>query len=259
MLRSSIDGRVLRTIKLPNGFSTRCKPIRWLPGWVKGIQNNHDQQCGTLSSPRLLLADEDIILIYNTGDSQWHAEISGASSNTGRIANAEFGYTADEVLVFSDFGIKATIWSLNTSRGVEVRDPKYPSSGHSFRPQSGHLAILTRPMTRDVVMILSPSTRELVHSITLATVDAQGLRWSPDGRWLATWDAPSAGFAVYVYTADGCLFTKYMGGQDADCIGLGVRRIEWETSGKYLIVGSLENEITLLDTKTVRAILDVYH
>ena len=258
MLQSSTDGRVLRTLKLPISFSTRCKYIRWLPYWAKRLQNDHDQQDGPVSSPRLLLVDEDTVLIYDTGDSHWHAEISGASSNTGRIANAEFGYTADEVLIFSDFSIKATIWSLNTSRGVEVRDPKFPSSGHSFRPQSGHLAILTRPMTRDVVLVIAPFTRELIHSFTLATVDAQGLQWSPDGRWLATWDASSAGFAVYVYTADGYLFKRYNGGQDADHIGLGVRRIEWEPSGKYLIVGSYENEITLLDTKTVRVVLNGY-
>lgn len=198
-----------------------------------------------------MIADEDTIHVYDTGDAHWHAEIRGASTNTGRITNVEFGHTADEVLVFSDFGVKATIWSLNTSRGVEVRDPKFPSCGHSFRPESGHLAILTRPISRDVVMILAPFTRELVHSFTLATVDAQGLKWSPDGRWLATWDASSAGFAIYVYTADGCLFTRYTGGQNADCVGLGVRSMEWDPSGKYLIAGSHGNEITLLDAKTV--------
>ena len=177
--------------------------------------------------------------------------MTGGSGGTGNITNVEFGFTKDEIIVFSDFGLKATIWSLLTKRGVEVRDPKNPCRGHSFRPSSGHLAVLVRETMRDVVMVLSPVIQRLENIFSLATVDAQGLEWSPDGNWLVTWEAASAGFHVLVYTADGNLFKNYFGGQRPDTPGLGVRTVEWDHSGKHLAVKDYENQIHLLATRSV--------
>ena len=163
----------------------------------------------------------------------------------------EFGFTKDEVIVFSDFGLKVTIWSLLTNRGVEVRDPKNSSCGHSFRPSSGHLAILVRETMRDVVMVLSPVTRRVENTFSLTTVDAQGLEWSPDGNWLVAWEAASAGCHVLVYTADGYLFKNYFAGQSPDTPGLGVRTVEWSFSGKFLAVTNCDNQVHLLAARSV--------
>ena len=249
LLRSSIDGTVLRSIQLEVAFAARCRKIKWL----KSLQSGRDGPMdGEKSGPsRILLADDDTVHIFDLSDSKWHATVTGGSGSTGKIANVEFGFTKDEVLVFSDFGVKVTIWSLLTNRGVEVRDPKNPARGHSFRPVSGHLAILVRESMRDVVMVLSPVTRRLESTFPLATIDAQGLQWSPDGNWLVTSEAASAGFQVLVYTADGYLFQNYVGGQGPDTPGLGVRTVEWDSSGKFLAVQNYDNQIHLLATPSV--------
>ncbi|MCJ1397295.1 hypothetical protein MMC11_000487 [Xylographa trunciseda] len=208
---------------------------------------------------RLLLADDETVHIFDLSDPKWRATLTGGSGGTGKIANVEFGFTKNEVIVFSDFGLKATIWSFLTNRGVEVRDPKILSRGHSFRPSSGHLAILVRETMKDVIMVLSPVTRRLETSFPIATVDAQGLQWSPDGRWLVTWEAASAGFHVLVYTADGYLFMSYFGGQDPDTPGLGVRTVEWDSRGKFLAVGSYDSQIHLLATPNFNCIAVLFH
>ena len=210
---------------------------------------SHDD--AAFASVRLLLASDDKVHVLDASDPKWHATINHASGDAGRLANVDFGSTSDEILVFSDFGIRVTIWSLLTSRGVEIKDPKFSTRGYSFRPRTGHLAILTRETTKDVVMVLAPGTRELVHSFALGTVDAQGLKWSPDGRWLVTWEVASAGYNVLLYTPDGHLYTTYSGGQDLDHPGLGVRNVEWDPSGRFLAVASYENHVTLLSTTTV--------
>ena len=170
----------------------------------------------------------------------------------------EFGQNLDEVLVFSDFGLKLMIWSLittSTNRGVEIHDPKFANGGHSIRPSTGHLAILTRPETHDVIVLLAPRTHELVKSFISQTVDAQGLKWSPDGRWLTTWEAARMGYTVLIYTADGHMFKSYHGGQDGDKIGLGISCVEWDPIGNYLAIGSCDGCVTLLRKSTVSILL----
>ncbi|MCJ1434369.1 hypothetical protein MMC27_003737 [Xylographa pallens] len=257
LLRSSIDGIVLRSIQLEVAFATRCRKIRWFKS-LKRARNGSIS--GEQSIPsRILLADDDTVHIFDLSDPKWQATVAGGSGGTGKIANAEFGFTKDEVIVFSDFGLKVTIWSLLTNRGVEIRDPKNRSRGHSFRPSSGHLAILVRETMSDVVMVLSPVTRRLENTFSLATVDAQGLEWSPDGNWLVTWEAASAGFHVLVYTADGYLYKNYFGGQRPDTPGLGVRTVEWASSGKFLAVKDYENQVHLLATRSFNCITILLH
>lgn len=244
LLRSVSDGTILRSVQLDPRFAARCNHIKW-------SRAVHEGYGGGQSEPRLLLANEDTVHIYDVSDPQWHAVLDGASSNTGKIANVEFGHTVNEVIVSSDFSLKTTIWSLLTSRGIEIKDPKVSSCGSSLRPSSGHLAVLTRDTMKDVVMILTPGSRGVDNSFTLTTIDAQGLKWSPDGRWLATWEVASVGFTVLIYTADGNLFKTYHGRQDMDMPRLGVRMVEWEPSGRYLAVGDYDNQIHLLSAQTV--------
>ena len=205
-------------------------------------------------SQRFLLADQDTIHVYDLSDPRWHAVISGASSSIGRISNAEFGSTKDEILVFSDFGVKLTLWSLITNRGVEIRDPKFSNEGHSLRPKSGHLVVLTRVGTRDTILLLSADSRELLSSWELPTVDAQGLKWSPDGRWISAWDAAAYGSALYIYTAQGHLYRTYYGKQDPEALDLGIKCVEWCPQGKWLAIGSCEGTVTLLRNGTVRCL-----
>jgi hypothetical protein len=61
-------------------------------------------------------------------------------------------------------------------------------------------------------------------------VDAQGLKWSPDGRWLAVWDSASSGYKVFIYTPDGHLYRTYTGTENG-FNGLGVKIIEWSPKG----------------------------
>ena len=246
------DDGIVHTAQLSSRIITRYRCLRWFPSHqAYHAINGAEAQNGASISQRLFVASDDDVDVYDMQDLQWHAEISGTSSNIGKIADVSFGWTSDEIVVVSDFGLKATLWSLRTGRGVEIKDPKSSIACYDLRPQTGHLAILTRSTTRDVVMVLTPFTHELEQSFTLATVDAQGLEWSPDGKWLATWDTSSAGFALYIYTPDGHLFKTYFGDQNLENPGLGICNIEWEPSGRYLAVGAHENRITLLYSNTV--------
>ena len=242
-----------RTILLPPEFVTRCRFIRW-SRWG-GIPEEAIEQQGDDKKQsrcnRILLADDDTVRLYDVNDPIWCALIERAASSLGRIADVVFGYNPNEFLVFSDFGMKLTIWSLTTSRGVEIRDPKYTMPCYSFRPRSGHMAILTRPAAQDILMLLSPSKHELITSVELPTVDAQEVSWSSDGCWLAIRDAASSGHKVLIYTADGQLFKTYSGVVDDVSIGLGLKRMAWNPSNSGLLLGDYSDNVTILSKDTV--------
>lgn len=202
-------------------------------------------------SSRILLANGDTVMVWDIDDTQWSAVINAATSNLGEVARVCFGFTANEILVFSGFGIKVTIWSLATSRGFEIKDPKALPTCYDYRRRTGHLAILTRDSAHDTLMLLAPGTYEPIRSVELTTVDAQGVKWSPDGRWIVVWDAASMGYKVSIYTADGQLFKTYSGSQDADKIGMGVKTLKWSPLNSTLNIGGFDQRIVLLQRNTV--------
>lgn len=253
MIRSSIYSILLQSFPISHDATSLWQFLQW-SGRGTAETKPSDLQANNRSrtnSLRILLANDDTVLIWDVNDSQWNAVIDGASSNLGKIAKVCFGFTANEILVFSVFGIKATIWSLVTSRGVEIRDPKYSSACYEYRPRSGHLAILTRASAHDNLMLLAPETYELIRDVELTTIDAQGVKWSPDGRWIVVWDAASMGYKLSIYTADGHLFKGYSGGLDPENIGLGINIIKWSPSADFLTIGDFNLRIVLLQMNSV--------
>ena len=242
-MRSAISGDLIRSWAVPQEFVSKCLLIRWFGGTSSGDsdKNNHS---------RLLLCDPQAVRIFDVQDGSWKASIDGATGNVGQISNVCFADSPDSILVFSDFGLKLTIWSLATGRGVEIKDPKPGETSYDLRPDTGHLALLTRNSAQDILMIFSPSSHKLLKSVDLGTIDAQEVQWSLDGRWLAIRDTSFAGHRVQIYTADGQHFRTFSGVGDPDEIGLGIKSMSWSTSGS-LILGDYNSTITLLNKTTV--------
>jgi WD40 repeat protein len=238
-----LEIRSTASLGLVRSISTTSKGsiIRWSPGFP-----------ATETSSRILLADEENVRVWDLYNEKWTATISNGSGGMGKIVNVEFGWTKEDVICFSDFGSKVTVWSLKTGRSVEIRDPKFSTTRtFGFRPITGLCAILSRPGPQDVLTLHAPSSYAVLKMVTLQSVDAQGIRWSPDGRWLAVWDTPSIGYRVFIYTADGHLYRVYNGDCDEDGLGLGVKSIEWSPKSDYLAIGGHDRRVTLLSTRTV--------
>lgn len=186
-------------------------------------------------------------------DHQWTATIDNGSGSMGRNAHVEFGNDETEVMAFSQFGARITVWELWTGKGIELKDPKFTRGGHGrSAARTPIFALLSRQGAQDVISLHLPGTYGLIKSFSPQTVDAQGLKWSPDGRWLAVWDALSTGYKVLIYTADGNLFRTHCGDYFTDELnGLGVKNVEWSPSGDFLVVAGFQKKLTLLGTKTV--------
>ncbi|KAJ5676541.1 uncharacterized protein N7477_002174 [Penicillium maclennaniae] len=170
----------------------------------------------------------------------------------------DFGGNENEVLVFHNWNTKLTIYSLSAERSTVIKSPKLAHSlGYGYRPKTRQLAILLKPETTDILTVHESQSYELVNRTVLTTIDAQGLKWSPDGKWIAVWDVASAGTKVLIFTADGQLFRTYSnasGSEDEN--DTGVRQIEWSPATSHnrtsqvLAVSKVNGNIELLRTRT---------
>ena len=260
---ASLHGNHLIVRDLQAGYSqSHALPASYKNRWMVwhtprsadiGLSEESSLPTASCSSyRRLLIADEVNVRVFDALDPQWKAVIKGAAGIAAHIANIAFGRDHDQIMVFSSFGLRVMIWSLITSRGAEIKDPKSLRRAYDIRPQSAHLALLTRPSAHDCLVLLDTKTNEVYRNIDVATTDAQGIRWSPDGRWLAIQDTTSAGYKILIYTTDGHLFKVLQGGQDDENVGLGAKNMMWSPNAQLLAVGDAEERVILYNSTTVR-------
>ena len=220
-------------------------------------------------SNRILVFDEDTTRVYDLRDEKWSAVIGNGSGGMGKNIHVEFGASEDEVLVFSDFAACVKIWCLKTGRAVEIRDPKYSGKegkGWGYRPTSRQsvLALLCRTSGIDVLLLLAACTYEVLARTELPTTDAADIKWSRDGRWLAIWDAASAGYKLLVYTADGHLYRTLScePSPDVDTWGiqpLGIKSLHWLPGNARLAVSTYDSRVRILSTRTFAPVVYLDH
>ncbi|KAJ5382211.1 hypothetical protein N7517_000122 [Penicillium concentricum] len=214
------------------------------------------------SRRRLLTANDSRISVWQLTPLEILAEIEGIEP--GALA-VDFGADENEVLVFHAWNTKLSVHSLETGRSSVIKTPKFAHHfGYGYRTKTRHLAVLLKPETSDLLTVHEPRSYELVNKAVLPTIDAQGLKWSPDGKWIAIWDIASAGTKVLVFTADGQLFRTYSGPSGVDdSFDLGVKQIEWSPPHQgiceTLAVGKVNGNIDLLRTRTFSSATTLSH
>ncbi|KAI1956325.1 hypothetical protein LOZ58_006402 [Ophidiomyces ophidiicola] len=232
--KTSQGHNVLRSIPLHDAICGHLKFLQW----------SKDDTTHT-GSHRLLCGSTTHISVFDTENENWVVEIETGDC----FAHAEFTTKADGILCLLELGIQLMIFDLKTGEQRIVRAPKFSGpNGYDFRPRSGHLALIAKVDGQDALAIHNPETFECETAIVLQITDAQGLKWSPNGAWIACWAAALAGTAVAIYTADGKYFRTYTGPENE--FGLGVKTIEWSPDSSLLGVGKQGGIVDLINTKT---------
>lgn len=105
-------------------FASKIQFIKWSPKvndgcadflWDKaGLHNKRrsgidktEEEGG--HTPKILVADDEVIHVYDIRDEKWSATIH---QGFGGIRNVEWGRNADEVLVFSEFQARSRFLDL---------------------------------------------------------------------------------------------------------------------------------------------------
>ncbi|KAK8140532.1 hypothetical protein PG984_000598 [Apiospora sp. TS-2023a] len=245
---------IVRAIRLPAEMAGSVTTFAW-----------------SSSSKRLLLASADEIHVFDVAESsEYHATIRNPAISGAKSVFVDFGQNDNEVFVFSALGVKLSIFPLSSSQVVEVHNPKFytPSSvahGFSFRSQSGHLALLTRTAGKDMISIHSPGNRAVARSWIPDVIDAQGLCWAPDGRWLVVWESAAHGIRMLFYTADGNLYRDWTGPQPASPdsmdygLHVGVKQLTFSHNGQHVAVADYERSLYILSTSNLMQCFELIH
>lgn len=267
-----------RSIGLPPSVDLKTSRIAWsppaAPPHTSYSASTSSQRAPRPTSNRVLLHDDNTVRVYDLRDDKWNAVINNGSGGMGKNVHIEFGANEDEIVVWSDFGACAKVWCLRSGRAIEIRDPKFPGregKGWGYRPSGDEragrgdvMAMLCRTSGVDVLMLLAPRTYALINRVELPTIDAAGLKWSRDGRWLAIWDAPSTGYNLYIYTADGHLYRTITRESSNDARewsveGLGIKTVEWIPGTEWLAVGGWDRRVRILSTRTFAPVVFLDH
>jgi WD40 repeat protein len=222
------------------------------------------------SSRLLLVADAERVRVVSALDDSFSATVRNHAAVGTKPAHVGFGASDGEICVISSFGLKFAVYDLASSKAIDISSPKVFSSSSaskcfSFRPETRHLALLTRSSGKDMVSIHGYPTRELQRSWAPDTIDAQGLAWSPDGRWLAVWDSPAHGHKVLFYTSDGHVFKTWSGPanpvpEDRDyALGAGVKSIQFSADAQYLAIGDSSRSVSVLSMASVTETMRLRH
>ncbi len=97
------------------------------------------------------------------------------------------------------------------------------------------------------------------------TTDAQGLVWSPDGKWLVLWESPAHGHKVLFFTADGQLFKVWTGpsspqpGASDFALGAGVRGVMFSPDARHLAIADSSRCVYVFDMGSVAEAFRLCH
>lgn len=218
----------------------------------------------------MLVASTDHIRVVSATDAQFSVNITHLTSGTTKARFVSFGATENEIYVFSDFGLKLTVFNIATSKSVDINSPKLFSpatatKGISYRPETGHLALLTRYGGKDVLSVHAPASLEVIRSWHAETTDAQGIAWSPDGKWIVVVESSAHGHGLAVYTADGHLYKFWRGpsfllDEDRDfSLGAGIKTFEWSPTGSHIAIADYSQRVAVLATPSFKEWMNVVH
>ncbi|RKF81655.1 putative WD repeat-containing protein C32H8.09 [Golovinomyces cichoracearum] len=203
----------------------------------------------SLSSNRILIGSTDMLLIFSVTNSQELASITNPTSCLTKASLVVFGSKDYELLIFYEFGLRLSIINLITSNVIDIPSiklygPTNATRGFSYRPGTSDLSLLTRSGGKDIISLHTADTFDVFKSWFPGTIDAQGMNWSPDGKWLVVCESASHGPKMLIYTADGQLFKTWQANVGS---GIGIRLSQWSPNGVQIAFTNYSQTVNIIN------------
>ncbi|KAI8617294.1 WD40-repeat-containing domain protein [Chytriomyces sp. MP71] len=170
------------------------------------------------------------------------------------IAHVKFAPDGRHLLVFSDFQLRITVWSLVTKDAAYIQFPKFKDKGYCFRKDGRYFALAERKECKDTVSIYDCEDWTLLKHFPVDTSDLEDIAWSPDGRFIAVWECLLE-YKMLIYSPDGRLITSYSAYEP----GLGIKSAAWSPSSQFLAIGSYDDKCRLIHNMTWKPLIDLAH
>lgn len=194
--------------------------------------------------------------VFSIVDSEWNCSITEGLAG---ICNARWCPSCEDILLTAEFQVKLSVWSLVDQNCRNLPPPKHPEAGIAFSPDGTQLAVLERLECKDWLAVYDTSCWELISHSLLPTTDAADISWSPDGSCVACWDSPAQGPLLCILDPTDSDNNTPMAIHHGTSYGLGFKSVAWSPSGQLLVVGSYEQDASVLNNVTWTALAGFHH
>ncbi|KAI8325306.1 YVTN repeat-like/Quino protein amine dehydrogenase [Martensiomyces pterosporus] len=206
-------------------------------------------------------ADSEYILTASYASNRvdvWSMEDEGFRCSivdeVARVQRAQWSGDSRHVLTFGELDLRLSIWSLAGDERRYIQFPKSSPSCVSFHPDGSFMALVQRHDYRDYIGIYNTDSWALAKEFPVDTIDAAGIKWSPDGLHLVVWDM-AANFCAIVVNIAGVAKRTYQPEDE----GLGLRTCAWSPTGQLLALGGYDKKIRVLNDLTWQPIATLVH
>ncbi|KAF8328154.1 YVTN repeat-like/Quino protein amine dehydrogenase [Cantharellus anzutake] len=198
---------------------------------------------GWSSDSRYILAcsaGRGAVNVFSLLDEAWTARIQGGVEG---IVKAEWAPEGRNIVCFSDWTLRVTIWSLSTGKATYIQYPKYGGKCFAFVPGSNLFILAERHKSKDSIGIYDTSSGyQLLRHFPVLTQSLSSLCVSTN-EYIAI-SENTLEFKVYIYNFAGILLGTFLPEEEA---GMGVRHMSWHPSGTVLAVSGWSDKIYLLN------------
>ncbi|EIW86833.1 WD repeat-containing protein 8 [Coniophora puteana RWD-64-598 SS2] len=180
--------------------------------------------------------------VFKLRDEDWNARIETGAEG---LVKAEWAPDGRNILCFSEWGLRVTIWSLVSGSSTHIQFPLHPDRGYTFRSDGRYFVLAERHKSKDTLGIYDvQDSYRLARHFPLPTSNLSSLALSPTGNHVAVWEH-ALNYKVHVVSLTGDVQGSFAPEPDP---GFGVRHVAWHPSGMFLAVSGWDNKIYILDS-----------
>ncbi|KAI0307923.1 Quino protein amine dehydrogenase [Multifurca ochricompacta] len=189
-------------------------------------------------------AKSGFLFVFRMRDQDWTARIDTGAEG---LIRAEWAPDGRNILCFSEWGLRVTVWSLLTGMATYIQYPLHPDKGHAFRQDGRYFVLAERHKSKDTIGVYDAADSfRLARHFPLPTTSMSSLALSPSGNHLAIWEGPLE-HRLFVLSLAGDVLGTFQ--PDPDSV-FGIRNVVWHPSGMFLAVGGWDNKIHILEQLT---------
>ena len=191
--------------------------------------------------------------IRSISNPKWTCTINESQSG---IINCLWTPDSRKVILFNDFNVRMSIWSLVDKSTVYINSPKYNDKCINFCEKGNFMALGERQNGKDFIGIYFSGDFSLVSHFQVATFDMVDLLWTKDATSLIVIDTPlEVKFLVYSPTGN-LIFTC-----EPYLYGLGIEIAKLSTNSHTLGIGFNDGIVRLYNcmSNSFKEIIELNH
>ena len=194
--------------------------------------------------------DSTLVLMafYKTGicevrsisNPKWTCTINESQSG---IINCKWTPDSRKIILFNDFNVRMSIWSLVDKSTIYINSPKFNEKGLVFSKNGNFMALAERNQGKDFIGIYFTGDFSLVSHFKVNTFDLNDLLWTEDSTSLIVVDTPLE-VKFFVYSPTGNLIAT----QEPYLYGLGIEISKLSNNSHILSLGCNDGILRLYNS-----------